>query len=183
MTTIEVCGFIFALLGVLLAIKQIKWNWISNMISSAFYFLAFKEVNLIADSYLQILFFTMGVVGFINWNNPKYSSLEAVSSLNKRQMAISAIAFLFLVSIIYWFTANFTPSDFPFWDGSLTAASVIATFLAIQKKIENWILWIFIDLAYIPLYVIKGYVLSSLLYGIYVVLAYMAYREWKKHLA
>ncbi|HMS69138.1 MAG TPA: nicotinamide riboside transporter PnuC [Saprospiraceae bacterium] len=179
---IEILGFSFALLGILLAIKQNKWNWVSNMISSVFYFFAFYEVQLIADAYLQLVFFVMGMVGFYNWNNPQYASLEAVSTMTKSEMFQYSLSFFGLAALVIGYTSLYTASDYPWWDGTLTAASVIATIMAIRKKIENWYLWMVIDLAYIPLYLIKGYHLSGLLYAIYIVLAFIAYKEWKKHL-
>jgi nicotinamide mononucleotide transporter len=179
---IEILGFSFALLGILLAIRQNKWNWISNMISSVFYFFAFYNVQLIADAYLQIVFFVMGAVGFYNWNNPQYASLEAVSHLTKSQLIQFALSFLGLAVLIIGYTSIYTASDYPWWDGTLTAASVVATIMAIKKKIENWYVWMVVDLAYIPLYLIKGYLLSSILYAIYIGLAYVAYKEWKKNL-
>ncbi|MBK8632467.1 MAG: nicotinamide mononucleotide transporter [Saprospiraceae bacterium] len=179
---IEILGFSFALLGILLAIRQNKWNWVSNMISSVFYFFAFYNVQLIADAYLQIVFFVMGAVGFNNWNNPKYASLDAVSELTKKQIVHYFISFIGLGAMVIGYTSIYTASDYPWWDGTLTAASVIATIMAIRKKIENWYIWMVVDLAYIPLYLIKGYLLSGLLYGIYIVLAFLAYKEWKKNI-
>lgn len=183
MSLIEIFGFGFALIGILLAIRQNKWNWISNMISSIFYFFAFYQVNLVADAYLQFIFLVMSAVGFINWNNAKYASLESVSRLSIKEAFIYSCMFLILTAGIIGYTSKFTPSDYPYWDGTLTASSLVATFMAIKKKLENWWIWILVDMAYIPLYIIKGYLLSGVLYGIYVLLAYVAYKEWSTHLA
>lgn len=183
MSTLEILGFSFALIGILLAIKQIKWNWISNIISSCFYLFAFYKVQLYADAGLQILFVGMSIVGFINWNNERYASLESVTSLTKGEWLRYAGYFVVCSIIIVYIVATWTNSDVPMWDGSLTAASIVTTMMAIRKKIESWILWMVIDALYIPLYIIKLYYLSAFLYGIYIVLAYIAYKEWKKHLA
>ena len=182
MSTIELLGFMFALAGIVLAIKQNKWNWISNIISSLFYFFAFYDIRLYADAGLQMLFVAMGVIGFINWNNPQYASLNAVSRLTKKEMLSYTFGFIFAAICIILITSTFTNADFPFWDGGLTAASIITTHMAIKKKIESWLVWMLIDALYIPLYLYKSYILSSILYGIYIILAYLVYREWKKHL-
>lgn len=183
MSLTELLGFLFALAGILLAIKQIKWNWISNIISSLFYLFAFYEIQLYADAGLQILFIVMSIIGFINWNNPKYASLEAVSRLNRKEIWSYSVGFIITAVAIITITYTYTNSDVPFWDGGLTAASILTTFMAIKKKIESWLLWMLIDALYIPLYLYKSYILSSILYAIYIILAYLAYREWKKHLA
>lgn len=182
MSLTEILGFSFALIGILLAIRQNKWNWISNIISSGFYFFAFYEIGLFADAWLQWLFIAMSVLGFITWNQPRYASLDAVSTLTSKEKWFYLSVWVLGAAIIITLVAQYTSSDVPYWDGGLTAASIVATIMATRKKIESWLCWILIDLLYIPLYLIKAYYLSAILYSIYVVLAYLAYAEWKKHL-
>lgn len=178
----EIGGFIFALIGILLSIKQNKWNWIANIMASIFYFVAFMNVNLVADAYLQWFFVGMGIWGFINWNNAKYNSLDAVSNITKKELGYFLGSLAVISSILIFISIHYTPSDYPYWDGVLASASICNTYLLVKKKIETWIIWGLIDLAYMPLYYIKSYYLSILLYGIYVVLVVVAYREWKKYL-
>lgn len=178
----EIGGFCFALIGILLSIKQNKWNWVANIVASIFYFVAFMNVNLVADAYLQWFFVIMGIWGFVNWNNAKYNSLDAVSNTSKRELTYFLLGLAIISSILIYISIHYTKSDHPYWDGILAAASICNTYLMVKKKIETWIIWGIIDLAYMPLYYIKAYYLSILLYGIYVVLVVIAYREWKKYL-
>ena len=47
-----------------------------------------------------------------------------------------------------------------------------------RKKVENWIVWIVVDVLYVGLYVYKGLNLTAFLYALFVVLAYTGLRAW-----
>lgn len=182
MTLLEVAGFSFALIGVILSMLQIRWAWIANIVASIFYFYGFYSIQLMADAYLQWVFVAAGLYGFVQWSNPAYNDLSSVSKLNMKEWAAALSLSIFITLIIGTVLILNANSSYVWWDSILTSASIVATGLAIFKKIENWLWWVIIDLSYMPLYYIKGYQLSTLLYGIYVILAIIAYREWKKHL-
>jgi len=68
-------------------------------------------------------------------------------------------------------------------DGFLTAGSLVGQFLLSRKKIENWLVWIAVDILYVGLYVYKHLHLTALLYGVFVVLAFMGWRAWRQSAA
>ena len=56
----------------------------------------------------------------------------------------------------------------------------MTTFLVIGKKLENWLYWIIIDIAYAFIYSYKGAYLFALLMIVYTVIAVLGYFEWRK---
>ena len=76
--------------------------------------------------------------------------------------------------------SRFTDSDVPFADGACTAVSLVAQFLMARKVLQNWLLWIMVDIAYIPLYVYKGLALTAVLYLVFAAIACMGYRDWRR---
>ena len=81
-----------------------------------------------------------------------------------------------------WFLARFTDSTVPGWDGLTTALSLAATYGQARKLLESWWLWILADLVYIPLYIYKGLVLTSVLYFVFLLLCVFGLREWTRNL-
>ena len=68
----------------------------------------------------------------------------------------------------------------PFLDTFTTAAAFVAMWLMAVKKIENWTFWIATNIISIPLYFVKGYGFTGIQYTVFLVLAILGYKEWKK---
>ncbi|MGB9108857.1 MAG: nicotinamide mononucleotide transporter family protein, partial [Telluria sp.] len=77
-----------------------------------------------------------------------------------------------------WFLRAYTDTDVPHMDGFLTAGSLLGTLLAARKKVENWHVWIAVDVLYVGLYVYKGLHLTAVLYAVFVVMAALGLRTW-----
>ena len=71
-----------------------------------------------------------------------------------------------------------TDTDVPHADGFLTAGSLVGQLLLAKKKVENWHIWIAVDILYVGLYLYKGLVLTAVLYGVFVLLAIAGLRTW-----
>ena len=75
-----------------------------------------------------------------------------------------------------------TPSgpSLPYADAALVSSSLIAQYMLTKKFIENWLLWIIIDVFYVGMLVFKGLRLTAFNYAVYLVLAVMGYVAWRK---
>jgi nicotinamide mononucleotide transporter len=67
-----------------------------------------------------------------------------------------------------------------YWDGYTTAFSVLATFLLIARRIENWLYLLVIDVAYIYIYLLTGAYLYLLVMVVYIGMAVYGYQQWLK---
>ena len=68
----------------------------------------------------------------------------------------------------------------PWWDSFTTALSVIALWMLAHKYIEQWLVWIVVDVACCGIYIYKGLCFTAFLYGFYAVVAIFGYLKWKK---
>ena len=68
----------------------------------------------------------------------------------------------------------------PFLDSLLTVASIIAQLLLNAKKLENWIIWIVVDIVYIPLYISRHLESTAVLYAILLAIAISGLVGWLK---
>lgn len=80
---------------------------------------------------------------------------------------------------IYFLLSRFTNSTVPFWDAMTTAASIVAMWMLSRKYIEQWLVWLAVDLITIGLYLYKG-PLTAGLYALYSALAVAGYLRWRK---
>ncbi len=178
-TPLEILSFVLSVLTVLLNIRQIHWAWLFSILSSALYGFVFFSSRLYGDSGLQMVFVVVSVYGWYCWlQGGKQSQEMPVTSLNLMQRFAAILAWLSVFVILSLFLKSFTDTDVPYMDGFLTAGSLVGQLLLSRKKIENWLIWIAVDVLYVGLYLSKGLVLTAILYGIFVVLAAIGLKQW-----
>ena len=71
---------------------------------------------------------------------------------------------------------------YPFTDSFVMMASIVATILLAKKRIENWYLWIGVDVVCVVLYFKKGVYFLSFEYFIFLSIASYGLYHWKKQL-
>jgi len=85
-----------------------------------------------------------------------------------------------LCGLLFGYLFSYTAAAATYWDAFTTAFSVIATVMLVQRRLENWLYWIVIDLTYAGLYWSRAAVLFALLMLVYSVIAVFAYRNWTR---
>jgi nicotinamide mononucleotide transporter len=89
-------------------------------------------------------------------------------------LLITAAAFVGIGMVL----KEYTDSPVPYWDAFTTAVSFTATWMLARKILENWILWIIVDLVSMGLYLYRGLYPTLLLFGIYTTMAVIGYYKW-----
>ncbi len=180
MDALEIVGFISGFAGVFLTVKKNKLCFpigIINVIISCF---LFYDSRLYADSLQQLVYIPLLIVGWLNWN--KNTSDEfIVEQLNKKEIALYISLFLSSGFLLGYILKTFSNASFPWIDSMATTASFLAQYLIAKKKIENWIIWIIVNIVYIVIYIQKDLDLYATLYLIYLLLAIQGYRIWLKN--
>lgn len=179
-TLLEWIGTISGFACVYLAAKQNIWNWPIAIISVLAYSILFYEYQLYGDAVLQIYFMVTSVYGWYYWIKRKESDKKPISKLSTTGIVKVAVSGILLTFLMGWFLDNHTDTNVPYADGFCTSISFIAQFLMTRKILQNWILWIIVDLCYVPLYLYKDLMLTAILYTLFLALAVIGYREWKK---
>jgi nicotinamide mononucleotide transporter len=91
----------------------------------------------------------------------------------------TAIA-LVLWATIYWLLVTLTDSRVPLADSFTTALSLVGIWALAHKYLEQWCVWIVVDVVTCALYFYKDIPFKASLYGLYVVIAVMGYFKWKR---
>ena len=177
---IEFAAFTTGIVAVYLVAVEHILNWPVGLVNVSIYGYFFYKGNLLADMSLQIFFFGMGVYGWYLWAKGGKDKTELSISALSPTWRIKVVLLFLLGTAIYFPIINHFKGSFPLLDTSLTVASVIAQLLLNAKKIENWIIWIIVDIAYIPLYISKEFYSTAYLYGLFLVLAVFGLIGWIK---
>lgn len=87
-------------------------------------------------------------------------------------------AFLLSFAAIAFVLIRYTDSTVPYGDSFTTAMSIVGMWMLAQKYVEQWLVWIAVDLVCAGLYLYKGLYPTAALYALYTVIAVFGYFKW-----
>ena len=180
-TLLETIGVITGTLCVYLAAKNKIWNWPVAIISVAIYIVIFFEAKLYADMGLQFYFMATNLYGWYFWSRKSAVGAEVkVRSINQKEILFSLLAIAIFTPLLGFTLLYQTDASFPFIDSFCTACSLVAQFFLARKIVQNWLIWIFVDLIYVVIYLMKGLDLTAVMYMLYIYIATVGYLDWRK---
>jgi nicotinamide mononucleotide transporter len=138
--------------------------------------------KLYADGSLNIYYFLMSVYGWYNWVQKKDAGHYTfpISWCTPSQFK-TGIGFFLAFWAIIWFVLNrFTDSTTPVLDSLVSSSAITAMWWMAKRKVENWLAWIFSNIVAIPLNFYKHFYLFTLMYVLFLAMAWWGYVEWKK---
>ncbi|WP_273857173.1 nicotinamide riboside transporter PnuC [Photobacterium sp. GSS17] len=206
MSWIEAIGTVFGLLCIWYASQEKTINYLFGLINVTLFAIIFYQIQLYGILLLQLFFFCANVYGWYAWTRPASDTGERleVRWLSKQKLLGTAvistcsIALLTLyidpffamlaklaVNTLNLFGAELAhpvlePDAFPFWDSTMTVLSVVAQILMTRKYVENWILWVVINVISVGIYAAQGVYALSLEYAILLFIAANGTRTWMK---
>ena len=176
----DVIALITGVLGVILTVFESIWCWPMALISVVISTITFYNQRLFGDMSLNVFYFFSGVYGWYYWNARK-DQVFRVSPLPWKYLPWIIVS-ITVQSIAYYYILTYFRSDQILFDSILTACSFTCTFLMTKKWVENWLLWVLIDAAYVFLYIIKEMPTYALLYSFFTLMAAYGFYAWKKQL-
>jgi len=180
-TWAEVLGFITGALCVYLVAKANIFNWPIGIANNVLWIVLFMSAGLYADSGLQIVYIILAIWGWITWaTRDENSYVRPITRTAPKQWVALAAAGILATIVMYLFLEHLTNSTVPLWDSITTVISLLATWGQIYKKIESWVLWILVDIIYVPLYIYKGLTLTAILYVGFGLLCVYGLIEWRR---
>ncbi len=179
---LEWLGVFTGILCVWLAAKNNIWNWPIAIVSVLIYIFIFFESKLYADMGLQVYFFAMNIYGWYYWSKQKENSSKErpITTIIKREILLSLIGVVIFTLALGFLLYKNTDASFPFIDSFCTAVSLIAQIFLARRVIQNWLIWIFVDIIYVGVYFSKDLYATGLMYMLYVGIATMGYLDWRK---
>lgn len=172
---------ITALIYVVLSARNNPWCWGFGIVSCALWgYVTLVQYDLYLDALLQLFYVAISVVGLYSWlrggSDGGVLPISRMETTKHLQVIVIGVA----SGLLFGYVFSHTSAAATYWDAFTTTFSILATVLLIRRRVENWIYWIVIDLAYAGLYYSRGAILFAVLMLIYVVIAAFAYRRWQK---
>ncbi len=191
---IEAVAVLSSLACIWLAAKEKVLNFAFGLVCTGLYAAFFYQEHLYSSMTLNIVFFCFNIYGYFLWTRPKKGEENENNELKVRrcskQMRAILLGIITIGTIVWglgivhlheWMPAVFEQATrFPFVDSFVMVASIVAQLLMAQKRWENWVLWIIIDIVAVFLYAFAGYTFTAILYAALVVIAIKGLYDWQK---
>ncbi|MBM4335529.1 MAG: nicotinamide mononucleotide transporter [Deltaproteobacteria bacterium] len=178
-SAIEWIGAAAGLACVWLLARASIWNWPVSILNTTLYFAVFLRARLYAEALLQIVFTLLGVYGWWSWRFGGSLGAElAIRRATRSELAAAAALALAGTALSALLLARATDSPAPIWDSSVLVLSLLATWAQARKILENWWIWIAVDLISVPLYVTRELYPTALLYTLFLLICLSGLRRW-----
>lgn len=194
MSYVEFFGTVFTAWSVFLAAKNKVSTWPVSIVGIILYGFLFYQIQLYSDLFEQVYYFITAFWGWYLWTQSKSdkdnSQLVFTSTKKQNLLAfISTIIFTFglakLMENIHLIFPVLFPiaASYPLVDSFTTILSFVATIYLARRRVENWYLWILVDVIGVWLYYQKGVIFLSILYFAFLINAIYGLIKWQKLLA
>ena len=176
--------WIVLLSGILYVVYAARNNpvcWIWGIISCAILaYMSTTKYMLYADGMLNVFYVIMGVIGIYHWQFGKKGGSLPITRISIERIITYIIVGIIASIAISYLLGNYTQAAATGLDSFTTVFSIIATIWLVKRYIENWILWILVDIAYMYLYWSRGAVLYFVLFIVYTAIAFQGYMTWRR---
>jgi nicotinamide mononucleotide transporter len=185
-TLLEYIAVIAGILSVWFSRKENIYVYPIGLINTIIYiFLSFNQ-GLLGEASVNFYYTVMSIYGWMLWSkrDKQHHKIVKITSSSIKEWLIH-IAFFAAFFIAIYFSLTYLKKSFaqgaiPWADAFASATAFTGMWLMTKKKVESWYWWIATNIASIPLYFVKHFVLTSVYYGILLIMAIMGLQEWKK---
>lgn len=181
MVWFEWTAAIITAVSVYLQTRENIWNWPTAIVSVAMYSVVYLKSGLYSDAGLQTYFFVTSIYGWYHWlRGGTGNTVLEVTRASRRVWA-----WCIVLGVVFWFvdaslTSRIKGVSFPYIDAATTTISLIAQWMITRKLLESWLLWIVVNVVYVPLLLSKGLYPTALLYAAMLLLAIKGFVDWRR---
>ncbi len=180
----EVLAVVFGIVSVYLSTREHIWSWPTALVNVGLYFVVFYEAKLYADMGLQVVYFGLSLYGWYEWLYGGANRTELHVSRTTRPLGVRLLIIgIVCAAVLGTLLARFTDAALPYVDSATTSTSLVAQWMMTRKILENWAVWMAVDVVYVGMFIYKHLYLTAGLYTVFFVLAVMGYVQWKRSLA
>ena len=176
---LEIVGVAVGAIYLWLEYRASIYLWIASIVMPAIYLVVFYGAGLYADTAINIYYLIIALYGFINWRRGNSDGQELkITHTSTREWIAMAAVYAVAQLVLSYVLVRFTDSDVPHLNAATAALSIVGMWMLARKWLEQWIVWIVVDIASAALYLYKGLEPTAILYTIYAIIAIFGYRKW-----
>jgi len=176
----EIVGTVFGLLSVWYSVRKSIWTWPTGLINVVLFLVMFYQVKLYAELITYGAFFGLGVYGWWEWSRDADRAELPVMRTPARVSAVLVAIAVIWAPLQGYVLQRYTDASLPYWDSVITVLSLLAQWMMARKYLENWWLWIAVDVLGIGVYQAKGLYVTAGLYAVFLVLATYGLIAWAR---
>jgi nicotinamide mononucleotide transporter len=178
---LELVAAITGVVSVWLSVRQNIWSWPTAIVNVTLYALVFHNAKLYADMGLQVVYAVLSVYGWYQWRygGQGHTTLRVTRTtpgVAVRLLLIAAGASALLGTLLH----RTTDAALPFLDSTLSSTSLVAQWMMTRKLLENWLVWIAVDVLYVGMFLYKELYVTAALYAVFLVLAVRGWVDWRR---
>lgn len=178
---LETIAALFGILSVWLSTREHIASWPTAIVNVGLYFVVFRRAQLYADMWLQAIYLALSCYGWYEWKFGGADRTELPVSRVTRREALRLIPIgLVAASGLALYFERHTDAALPWVDSALSVLSLIAQWMMTRKLLENWVVWIIADVAYVAMFLSKALYVTAALYAVFLVLATKGYFDWRR---
>ena len=186
MQFVEILGTVAGLLYLWLEYRASIYLWVASIVMPALYLVVYYDAGLYADMGINIYYLLIAIYGWAAWRygfslrrGSEGRELPISHTPAGLWLPLAGLTLLLFVAIAQ-VLIHFTDSTVPWADAFTTALSVVGMWMLARKYVEQWWVWLVVDVASVALYVYKDLHFTAALYALYAVVAIFGYRKWKE---
>lgn len=182
MDPVELVGVVMTLVGIALTIKEKILCWPVAIVGILAYFIVFMRARLYADAALQPIYVVQNIYGWWYWarGGERGQGQAPIVVLGWRSRVAWVTGTVLVSLLVGTGLARWTNAAAPYADASLSTTSLVANWLLARKVLENWWLWIAVNVGYVILFWKRHLLLSAGLYVMLLALAAAGLIEWQR---
>lgn len=174
-------NLVLGVIGVWLMIKRSLWAFPIGLVAVGVQGVLFFQTKFYADATQQVFFFVALGWGWWHWVRDKGAAPElpvSVMSWRARSMTLAICA----VAVAVWALGleRWTDAVMPWRDAFIAVFGIAGQVLQSRKVIENWPVWVVVNTVAIASYWKADLAYTAFLYAIYLILAVVGWREWRR---
>ena len=184
---LQIAGVLLGLTYLWLEYRADIRLWIVGLVMPVVHGTLYFKAGLYADCSMQVYYVLAGLYGWAVWHRTRRTTPEtpkktpaAIVHTPLRQVPGLVGVYLAAHAAIYLLLVRFTNSTVPFWDAATTAASIVAMWMLSRRQVEQWLVWLAVDVLTAGLYLYKEIPLTAGLYALYSALAVAGYLRWRR---
>ena len=180
----EIIGTVLGIVGVVLMIRQHVWTWPVGLVQVAVYAWVFYDAKLYSDAILQVCFFAIQAYGWWHWWRGTGADGAPLRVTRTPSSVLLGWGLGGVIVTALWGETmrRTTEAALPHWDAFILVFSLIAQWLQARKQLENWAGWMIVNVVAIGVYWAKDLRLTAGLYVVFLILAVIGHRQWRRAL-
>lgn len=175
----EILGFVTGFACVVLAARRNIWTYPIGIANNIVFVVLFASNGIYASAGLQVVFLIFGVHGWWRWSRGVEQEAGYIGSTPRRAVLPLVVIGVAGAALLWWVLATYTDSHVALADAGTTAASLVAQYMLNRKWIQNWAVWIAVDVVFAGLAISQGLWVTAALYVVFIAVCATAWRSWR----